>query len=58
MKRSTRIVYAAFDKGPHQRLVIPAASRVWDAVLGRIETGSTNRKLIGVLDQTKTKWID
>ncbi len=57
MRKSTRIVYAVFTNSPDQRLFIPIASQVWSAVCDLIDP-EDKPQLVGVLDQTKTKWID
>lgn len=57
MRKTTRIVWAVFTDSPRQRLVIPIASQVWSAVCDLIDP-EDKPQLVGVLDQTQTKWID
>ncbi len=52
-------VYAVFEKGPAKRVSIPLTTRnVLDAVRIQIGPDTRDTRLVGVLNQTKTKWID
>lgn len=57
MRKTTRIVYAVITGSPKQRLVIPITASIWSAVCDLIDP-EDKLNLVGVLDQTKTKWVD
>lgn len=57
MRKTTRIVWAVFTDSPRQRLAIPTTSQIWSAVCDLIDP-EDKPQLVGVLDQTQTKWID
>lgn len=52
-------VYAVFEKGPAKRVSIPLTTRnVLDAVRIQIGPDTKDIRLVGILNNTKTKWID
>lgn len=56
---ATISVYAVFEKGPAKRVSIPLTTRnVLAAVRIQIGPDTGGTRLVGVLNQTKTKWID
>lgn len=55
----TTSVYAVFEKGPARRVSISLATRnILDAVRVQIGPDTRDMRLVGILNNTKTKWID